>query len=326
VVFLEREKIMRSLRAAVVVSGVVLASSWATAAQFSSILSFGDSLSDAGNVSSNTFGLIPGPAYFNGRFSNGPIWLDVVAQSQGLAAPRPALAPFPQPGASNFAIGGSRVNTNAVFFGQPVPSFTSTVAGYVATGPAVGSDTLVTIWIGSNDYLSGGLPAPTGLVNSVRDSVLGLAQFKGARQFLILGLAPIGLTPDVRAQGAVVSQTVNLAVQAYNAELQQMTQALPTLFPGVKATYFDTYGLFESILANPAAAGLTNVTSPALTPPTVVPNPDEYLWWDGVHPTRVAHAALGNAVAQAIPEPASLSLMAAALPLLTRRRATSAPR
>lgn len=304
-----------------VVAAVALSPLVARGGQVSSILSFGDSLSDSGNISSNTFGFVPGPQYFNGRFSNGPIWLDVVSQSQGLPAPRPALAPVPQLGASNFAVGGSRVNTNAIFFGQAVPSFTSVVAGYVATGPNVPSDALVTIWIGSNDYLSGSIPAsPTGLVQSVRDSVVGLAQLKGARQFLIMGLAPIGLTPDVRAQGALATAAVNAGVQAYNAELSQLAATVPLLVPGVKVTYFDTYGFFESVVQNPGLSGLTNVSQPALTPPSVVPNPDQYLWWDGVHPTRAAHSLLGGAVAQVIPEPAALSLLALALPLMGRRR------
>lgn len=311
------------MRASSVFAALVAASlsPLAFAGQFSRVVSFGDSLSDAGNVSANTFGFVPGFGYFNGRFSNGPIWTDLVAQSNGLPTPLPALAPIPQPGASNFGVGGARVNQTALFFGQPIPSFASTVTGYVATGPAIPADALVTIWIGSNDYLSGSLPAsPTPLVDSIRDAVVALAQFKGARQFVVLGLPPIGLTPDIRSQGPVVSGVFNAAVQSFNAQLSQIPGQVAAAVPGANVTYFDTFGLFESIAQNPAGTGLSNFTDRAFTSPTVVPNPDSYLYWDGVHPTRVGHSLLARAVITAIPEPSLLALGAVLIPLLARAR------
>ena len=51
----------------------------AHAQPYSGIVIFGDSLSDTGNVRAATGGAFPNLAegpYFNGRFSNGPIWVD----------------------------------------------------------------------------------------------------------------------------------------------------------------------------------------------------------------------------------------------------------
>lgn len=61
----------------------------AAAGPFTGLVVFGDSLSDVGNVQQRTTQLvplvqpIPGPSYFNGRFSNGPNYADVLSQGAG---------------------------------------------------------------------------------------------------------------------------------------------------------------------------------------------------------------------------------------------------
>jgi len=55
---------------------------------------FGDSLSDTGNAFSRTGS--PPPPYFNGRFSNGPVWVEYLADRLGL----------PRNPSTNFAFGG----------------------------------------------------------------------------------------------------------------------------------------------------------------------------------------------------------------------------
>jgi outer membrane lipase/esterase len=55
------------------------------------------------------------------------------------------------------------------------------------------------------------------------------------------------------------------------------------------------FSSIDKIVANPSAFGLTNVTDPCfsgdtVTPGTVCADQDQYLFWDGEHPTKVAHA------------------------------------
>jgi phospholipase/lecithinase/hemolysin len=81
---------------------------------------------------------------------------------------------------------------------------------------------------------------------------------------------------------------------------------------GVSITNLDIYGLYQTILADPAAFGYTNVTTPANLNPLA--NPDQYLFWDiPSHPTTTGHALIGQAAfsalqASAVPESSTWAL------------------
>ncbi|MEM8864947.1 MAG: hypothetical protein AAGF31_05310, partial [Planctomycetota bacterium] len=97
----------------------LLLSSSAVAGPYTDLYVFGDSLSDVGNTSywtSESFfeGLAPdtpGNAYFDGRFTNGQVWTEWVAEGLGFAPlepDTPAATSNPSgPGGNNFAYGGA---------------------------------------------------------------------------------------------------------------------------------------------------------------------------------------------------------------------------
>ena len=104
-----RENMRTSKLFAVVLMAALMAggSGFASAqtGSFSSLFVFGDSLSDSGNAFVPTGGAIPAsPPYLNGRFSNGPIWVEHLA---------PALG-FTFNGATDFAIGGAETGATAL--------------------------------------------------------------------------------------------------------------------------------------------------------------------------------------------------------------------
>ena len=70
---------------------------------------FGDSLTDTGNVSLATLGMVPAPPYADRSFSNGPVWAQDLAQSLGLPALKPSLA-----GGTDFAYGGAETGQTPV--------------------------------------------------------------------------------------------------------------------------------------------------------------------------------------------------------------------
>jgi phospholipase/lecithinase/hemolysin len=59
--------------------------------------------------------------------------------------------------------------------------------------------------------------------------------------------------------------------------------------------------MLTDIVASPTAFGLMNVTMACITPgvaPFVCRNPDSYLFWDGIHPTRAVHEILAEHAAE----------------------------
>jgi hypothetical protein len=73
--------------------------------------------------------------------------------------------------------------------------------------------------------------------------------------------------------------------------------------PGIRIDRLDAYRLLNDIVANPAGFGLTNATTACITPdvaPFFCQAPDTFLFWDGIHPTRAAHALIAAEAAFAL--------------------------
>lgn len=272
---------------ALAVAGGVGAAAVARAASFAQLISFGDSLSDTGNVSNATLGFSPGSNYFNGRFSNGPLWVEALAGSLSVAAPTPSRTD-----GLNYAHGGTKTglgSTTFVFFS--FPNVGTQVNQYLQSNTPTSAQ-LFTVYGGANDFLNNLGQNPTTVVNNLVAHVTALNN-AGARHILVPNLPLLGLTPRYNANPTNRDAYNNLTA-AFNAQLASAMDALDAQLPA-KIYDFDVAAAFSDILANPAQFGLTNVTQPALVNGTVVANPDQYLFYDDVHPTRVGHRLLGAA-------------------------------
>ena len=101
-------RLHQMLMVTTLVLGLSLVPVLAAAGPLREVVVFGDSLSDSGNVFVATEAVLAeaipvSPPYFQGRFSNGPVWVDILAEKLGLQ-----LRPFLQ-GGTNFAFGGAAV-------------------------------------------------------------------------------------------------------------------------------------------------------------------------------------------------------------------------
>jgi phospholipase/lecithinase/hemolysin len=276
------------------------------AAPITQIIAFGDSLTDTGNVFAGTANQVPAsPPYFNGRFSNGPVWVERLASRLAIPAPGPSLL-----GGTNYAFAGAETGTG---FNQPspgvfVPNIGTQIASYLGSNtPKPGQ--LFVVWGGANDFLDGQTNPAVPVANLSAD-ITALAQ-AGAKTFLVPNLPLLGTTPLGLSLPPAQQQGLNALTLAFDTQLAQtLTQLQSSL--GITIDRLDALGLFNAIEANPGAFGFTDVTDQAKSggigvPGSVVPNPNQYLWWDPIHPTGPAHQLLGDqaAFAVGVPEPSS---------------------
>src|SRR3984957_8958324 len=135
---------------------------------FSGVYAFGDSLSDAGNISLATLGNLPvSGIYSGGRFTNGNVWVQDLAQNLGLPAPKPSLA-----GGTDYAYGGAETGVTAVHAVNPT-DLPSQIGQFVASVPDPSPTALYTVWAGSNDVLdiANSSETPTQQQASVQQAV-----------------------------------------------------------------------------------------------------------------------------------------------------------
>lgn len=263
---------------------------------FTEIIVFGDSLSDNGNLRLES-GVVPFDPYSLGRFSNGAVWVQYLAQYLDLPL-------FPSyVGGSNYATGGSQ--TGLAFSdldpGQPIP-LGPNIRQQVQLYPGTPNGTeLFVVWGGGNDFFSV-LAGVTQLTPQQMADDLFLAisvlYDRGGRSFVVCNLPDIGKTPAYRGgeQQALATQLTlefNAALWARLDQLQNLTN--------ITIYRLDVFNLFEQLIANPPP-GITNTTEPAWTGTflgylgsgTLVPDPDVHVFWDSVHPTRISHQVLGQ--------------------------------
>ena len=70
---------------------VAIAFAPVSAQAYSAIYAFGDSLSDVGNVFTALGGSLPANPYVNGQFSNGPVWVQDLANIAKLSPLTPSI-------------------------------------------------------------------------------------------------------------------------------------------------------------------------------------------------------------------------------------------
>jgi phospholipase/lecithinase/hemolysin len=278
----------------------------------SGLYSFGDSLSDVGNTSEATSGTLPGAAYYNGRYSNGPIWVERLASRLGLPNPTTLST-----GGRDFAFAGAFTAGGGL-----VPTLAQQAGMFVSTGVDFLPTDLVTVWGGANDYFFGSKTDFTSPAANIGTVITTLAS-AGAKNILLLNLPDLGDLPESLAGGPGAIAVGNAFSVGFNTELAGMVPTLASSL-GIEIVLLDMFGVGKELLTDSAALGFTNTTEGAL-PSGNVADADEYLYWDGVHPTTGVHDIFGDKAYEAIPEPSSIMILSViGAGLLTRRVRTAA--
>lgn len=318
---------MRRLLAQVVVYVLFAVAfvSGATAQQIHRIAFFGDSLTDAGNnfILTGQSTVIPFPvtpaafSYNIGghQYSNGQVWSQLLANGLGLPLSGLPSLQTRNGNQTNYAVGEARSRTNAPVL--PDFSLTGQVDVFLSDfNGVVPANTLVAIWIGSND-LEDALDAlqtdPSGgtsevILQQATAAVLENLQTlyqHGARMFLIANIPDLSKTPYVRFLGLTDPTIPTIASQMtneFNTALESVASGF-SVSPGLQYfQLFDANALLDQVISSPGKFHLLDAidrcTVPLVKSNAICSMPGSYLFWDATHPTTagqliVAKTAFG---------------------------------
>ena len=154
---------------------------------------------------------------------------------------------------------------------------------------------LYIVWGGGNDLFD---DDSSTHVTETASNVAGLVEQlarAGARSILVPNVPPLGLVPLYKDDAATAT-ALNAASAEYRSELDPaLDLATATLAgEGITITLYrlDTYGLYYRLATNPEDYGLTNISDSAQNASV---DPDEYLFWDDLHPTTAGHYQIAAA-------------------------------
>lgn len=283
----------------------ICVSALVSAGSINKIVVFGDSLSDNGNLYEYMQHQIPeSPPYYEGRFSDGPIWVERLAESVFPKNPKAHLL--------DYAFGGAGISEDDE--DDVLLTLKKEIDGFLLShknkaDPA----SLYIVWIGANNYLA--LPdnyeesldiVNRGLVHSLER----LAK-AGARKILVVNLPDLGKTPA--AAGFDARENLTYLSKEHNSRLLESIKSLQVNYPHVKWVHYDVGTKLDEILNEPASYGFNNTTETcydalvdknqkpsilsmvaSVSANTRVDNCEGYLFFDPVHPSSAAHKIIAD--------------------------------
>ena len=265
----------------------------AVTAAFTSLYAFGDGVC----TTTNSPG---GSIYYGNRYSNGRVWIEVLAQRQGVVYD---------------------ANKNWSFFGHYSPNLVTNVTTFVA--PTNAASALFVIWVCNADfvenltkpqfapYASNNIAIWTNAINrSLSNHVIAVQTLyaKGVRTLILPNAVDITKAPFYNL-GATNEAFIRQRLIDFNFTFTNRMNQLRTSLTNLTIIIPDMFTLLEDVTAHPATYGLTNVTSDAIddfsTPAFTGPGTN-YLFWDYLHPTAKVHEVLADAIQQQL-TPARMS-------------------
>src|SRR5438874_24919 len=304
--------------------GVLLAMPFLVNAQalaFTQIIVFGDSLSDDGNIAHrvrDTFGFSYPSSNFNYsdyRFTDDTntspaanlyvgTWHEQLEKTfLGLAVAKNSLD-----GGTDYAFGGATTKDGTqdrTIINNPFPfgggDFTITIDNmgkqindYLASH-ATDANALYILWGGGNDLFDDhSAQSVTDTANRV-GALIGRLANAGARNFLVPNVPPLGAVPNSFGDPNRVL-ALDYASAIYRDHLNSVIASTKSALVGSGITInvytFDVWLDMIRVLGQPAHYNIINTIDSAQGASGV--NPDQYLFWDDLHPTTGGHHELAN--------------------------------
>lgn len=235
---------------------------------YNKMIVFGDSLSDIGN---------------GGRFSDGPIWVERMAESLDL----PPLRPSSQ-GGGDYAVAGARSQ------GETPMGIREQVASYLKSNEGkADADALYVLFGGANDVLAAGCTGDHDQAMRVAAETMAASVHTlinaGARNVLIANLPDIGAAPGIQSKGKDCAVRTQELTSVFNKALAHDLDALELDTNGVRLDRLDLSTLFQRMISERTRAG-ANVGVGACHRGGC----DSGLFWDELHPAKAAHAEVAD--------------------------------
>ncbi|KIJ35282.1 carbohydrate esterase family 16 protein [Sphaerobolus stellatus SS14] len=258
---------------------------------FGRVVVFGDSASDNGTgawtISNHTWP--EDPAYFGHRFTNGPAWVEHLAQKLEAEL-------------IDNAIGGSTSNNSFVqgYTGRdskiPVPSALDQLDTHLKSYH-VSSDDLHIIMTGGNDVFYA--TSVDSVIPTIRNMVTMLSE-KGATKFLLASYPKLGELP-FRHSSDMSQDVLNKLSLDIQTGLLSLRSSLCRQ-GGLQVGFVDIYRLFREMLERPVDYGFDpaiiskNCLAGAYgdAPRTLCMEPEKYIFWDEYHLTGSVHRYIGG--------------------------------
>jgi outer membrane lipase/esterase len=257
---------------------------------FAEIIIFGASMSDTGNAFILSNGEFGGPPNFGGRFSNGPVWVERLAENLGFGTP---TEHDPVPGNSeatgeakgtNYAVAGAGSGSGLSTAGAPNMGLQIDFL-LVRDGHTLDGDELIVIQGGGSERSA---------VIAARNIVANIDRLAaaGGKYFLVNNHFRASQAPAIVEDG-----WADNFVAMYGKLLAAGLGLVESKYD-VTIYRFDMLGLTDDMIAAPSDYGLTNITAPLRANPNGVA--DEYMWWDPHHFTTKVHQVFADAATHLI--------------------------
>src|SRR5665213_475392 len=262
-------------------------------AAFTSLYVFGDALS------ATTDNPDTGPYYYGQRYSNGRVWVEVLAQRQGLK--------FDD-------------TKNDSYYDHNSAELVKELINFKA--PQDVSTALFVVWVCNADTFDAAQNHDNSLqwtlANTVSQSnhllIITALYAKGVRNLVLPNAVDISEIPAYNESN--LAKVMSAGCIAYNAALANTINQARLLFPDLNIYTPDYYTLLNNVLTNPDAYGLTNdlyqkFSSDALSDPTIKSLTlngagTNYIFWDPQDPTAKLHEIMAD-VAQQIISPVQIN-------------------
>lgn len=246
---------------------------------FTALYVFGDSLSDTGNNPA------PAPQYFEGRYCNGPLWVEYLSAQLGL----------PYNSNNNFAVSGSETSDLLSEIAE-LPASTNLHSG-LFTVFSGGNDFLDNVALGENDAAWNGVISNAALNVT---NALNQLYTDGAREVLLANLPDLGRVPAAAFLPPGYPEYVDSKVALFNVMLASAVTNVMERDSGLRIYLLDDHAVLSNVLSAPASYGFTVTTNGALEDPNLTDKSfngpgANYLFWDSIHPTTKFDKLLGAA-------------------------------